>query len=643
MAEARLRIARYNRDWTDFNESDPGITLVQLFAWLTELMLYQFNQIPDRNYIKFLQLLGQELRPAQPALAHLTFVASPGAQVSPVRPLTKITAAAPGAGGSLIFETEEGLDLVRVPLTDLQVFDGSNFYVVTAANQPGGTQFRPFGFVPSAGSALYMGFTPTNPPPQGRVFPREVKLRAFLEEAALASKAQAADAVKDPPVSPVQLVWEYRPAKQPERWQSLNLFLDESLGFTREGYIRVEGPSDITLSVEGRVHDPRYWLRVRITGGGYQAGRVPALDFIRFNTVPAINLSTVRDELLGASDGTPSQTFRLSRRPIQKDSILVSIEPKEQKPEVWNRIDDLLAAGPDDPSYVVNPNTSEIQFGDAEHGRIPPAGAAIVAIRYRFGGGTAGNVAAGGISGKPASVTGIESVTNERPAVGGREEQSLNELKKQAPQQLKSRNRAVTVEDFSYLASQAGGVAKATAIPLMHPDFPEIGVPGAVTAVIVPDSDDLAPVPSSDLVQAVARYLNDYRLITTELFVTGPEYVEIKVEASIAAQPYASFDTVTQDVLAALQFYLDPLARIPKNGHISEATLQAAGTEGWNFGESLHPTNLFSVILGVEGVAWVRTMTVSIGGKQQDMSKPIPVRRHGLFSSGAHQVIVGPL
>ena len=49
-AEALLRIARYNQDWTDFNESDPGITLVELFAWFTELMLYQFNQIPDDSF-----------------------------------------------------------------------------------------------------------------------------------------------------------------------------------------------------------------------------------------------------------------------------------------------------------------------------------------------------------------------------------------------------------------------------------------------------------------------------------------------------------------------------------------------------------------------------------------------------------------
>ena len=642
LAEARLRIARYNPEWTDYNDSDPGVTLVQLFAWLTELMLYQINQVPDRNYIKFLQLIGQELRPAQPSSAHLTFVPVDGALVDPVRPFTKLTAQPTGGGSPLIFETEEGLDLVRVRLTDLQAFDGSTFSVVTAANQPGGTQFLPFGVTPTVGSALYLGFAPGNPPARPRLFPSESRLRVFMGEGFLAGSALSAERVKTPSVPPVQLVWEYRPQGAGKRWQSLNVFVDESFGFTREGYIKFEGPSNIALSVEGRVTEPRYWLRIRVASGEYAKGRAPKLDFLRFNTVPAVNLSTLKNEQLGVSTGTPSQIFRLSQRPVQKRSIELSIEVAGQSAEMWTQVDDLLTAGPDDPKYVVNAARSEILFGNATHGRIPPAGCTITARRYRFGGGTNGNVAAGDIGGKPAFVNGIESVSNERPAIGGREEQTVAELKSQAPQELRSRGRAVTADDFNYLAGQAGGVAKATAIALMHPEFPGVEVPGAITAVIVPDSDDLAPVPSADQLQSVARYLNEYRLITTELFVTGPKYVEIKVETVIAAQPYASFDAVTQDIIAALQYYLDPLARLPKFGKLSEATVRAAGIEGWAFGESLHPNNLFSVILGVDGVAWVKTLRVYVQGRPHELSEAVDVPPNGLFSSGSHEVTVGP-
>ena len=66
--EAKQRIPVYTPEWTNYNvESDPGITLVQLFAFLTDNLLYRANRIPERNRLKFLQLLGIPLQPAAAA------------------------------------------------------------------------------------------------------------------------------------------------------------------------------------------------------------------------------------------------------------------------------------------------------------------------------------------------------------------------------------------------------------------------------------------------------------------------------------------------------------------------------------------------------------------------------------------------
>src|SRR4051812_24663548 len=73
VAEAKARIPRYTPEWTDFNESDPGIVLVQLHAWLTETILYQLNRVPDAQFVKFLQLLGIDRQPAASARADVTF------------------------------------------------------------------------------------------------------------------------------------------------------------------------------------------------------------------------------------------------------------------------------------------------------------------------------------------------------------------------------------------------------------------------------------------------------------------------------------------------------------------------------------------------------------------------------------------
>jgi predicted phage baseplate assembly protein len=608
--EARLRIPRYAPEWTDFNDSDPGITLVQLFAWLTDMMLYQLNRVPERNYIKFLKLLNMELRSALPARAHLTFTVIPGSEASPVRRGSQIAAQPPEGGDPVIFETEAGLSLIRLPLTDVQVYDGSAFTVVTQANQEPDTPFRPLGWIPQVGSALYLGFEQTEPPVVGRSFPQEMRFRVYLPAVAQAGVAQSCREAEQPPAPPVSLMWEYRPNASTHRWRRLNVFEDESAAFTREGYLLLEGPEEFESSVVGRVTDERLWLRCRLEAGTYPAGREPEIDFLRPNTVPAQNLTTVREEIVGTSLGHPDQTFDLRYTPVQPDSLDLSVEVEGQEPESWRQVEDFLSSEEDEPHYVLNAMAGEIKFGNGARGRIPVAGAQIIARKYRYGGGNAGNVGMGLINTPLTPLVGVESVTNIRPAVGGRDEQDIEELKEQAPHMLRSTNRAVTTEDFAALARQAGGVAKATAIQLAHPDHPGVKVPGAVTVVIVPDNEDSPPRPSSDQIQAVCRYLNKRRLLTTEVYVKGPEYKAIKVEAKVHAHPYAAFDAVTQDVIAAINRYLDPLGRkqdgrIAVNGDGAGTSSPAGSAQGWGFGDELFPTSLYSVILGVDDVVSV--------------------------------------
>ena len=71
--QAKQLIPRYCPEWTDHNVSDPGIALVELFAWMTETLLYRVNQIPEKNYVKFLEMIGLRMLPATPAKAPVTF------------------------------------------------------------------------------------------------------------------------------------------------------------------------------------------------------------------------------------------------------------------------------------------------------------------------------------------------------------------------------------------------------------------------------------------------------------------------------------------------------------------------------------------------------------------------------------------
>ena len=290
---ALLRIPRYTPEWNDFNESDPGVTLVELFAWLTEMMLFQMNQIPQRNYIKFLQLLGLELGAAEPARAHLTFTPRPGAEARSVLHGSQILAQVPG-GAPRIFETTTGLDLIRLPLSQVRVFDGAGFTDVTTANQTPGIGYRPFGWTPQAGCALYLGFD--DPPPGARVpqFPQQMRFRVFLPEHEVAGEPIVCQNGEPAPAPRVELVWEYDHGGMPGVWHRLKTNQDDTAAFTREGYIVVEGPprdEDYRASAGDVVPGPPYRLRVRIISGNYPAGREPHIDFIRPNVVEAENLN----------------------------------------------------------------------------------------------------------------------------------------------------------------------------------------------------------------------------------------------------------------------------------------------------------------------------------------------------------------
>ena len=705
LRETQLRIPRYTPEWTDFNESDPGTTLVQLFVWLTEMMLYQMNRVPERNYIKFLKLFNQELRPAQPADAHLTFTAQAGAEVESVRAGAQIMAQSPAGGEPLVFETESGLDLIRVPLSNVRVFDGVGFTDATPLNEATAATFRPLGWTPQIGNALYLGFQPTEPPHVGRAFPQEIRLRVFLPATAQAGRPQkcevdsqsrprlrqdksallepAVRAVEEatiaryirpdqqataqqrirealsralgwevglPAEPPLSLVWEYKPSDEAQRWSRLNVYADETQNFTREGYILLEGPAKIAPTVAARIEEHRFWLRCRLAAGSYPAGRAPEVDFIRPNTVPAMQLSTVREEIVGISEGTPDQSFSLRYKPVQPESLDLWVEEPGPPPKDWQPVEDFLRSGRDDKHYILDATTGQIRFGDGRCGRIPVADAEVIARRYRYGGGAAGNVGVGLINAPLTALVGVEQVTNERPAVGGRDEQSVEEFKEQAPGLLRSRNRAVTAEDFAALALQAGNIAKATAIPLAHPEHPGVEVPGAVTVVIVPDTEDIPPQPSQDLIQHVCEYLNGYRLLTTEIYVKGPIYQAIRVEARVAARPYEAFDEVSRQVSQALNEYLDPLGRSKSkptangNGADQAERIDTVQSQrGYKFGQELYPTNLYGVIQDVDGVAAVLHLTVTVNGRPHDnLTQPVIVPLDGLVYGADHEIIVEP-
>ncbi len=676
LREARLRIPSYCPEWTNFNDSDPGMALVQLFAWFTELMLFRMNQVPELSYIKFLELLNIQPRPQR--AAHVVVCFQPTRPSSPLgaREIYSVPSRArmevDGENGPVIFETREAFDPLPYPLDTVQVFDGGNPTDVSGINELMNDSYRPFGWIPQVGNALYLGFqTPSGDKLglQQTSFPDRIRFQVFLpaDRAEITTIAHGANQVR-----PSQsLLWEYqseldlpngerranRSVPNPlARWRPLETISDTSMAFTREGNIVIRGPGRDILATHGGKptpdDDPRFWLRCRLVFGSYPVEQTPEIACIRVNAVIAENLATYTEEVLGESDGF-LRTFTLRNTPVDPSSVEIVIEPVNQAVEYWERQDDLLSSRRDSKHFMVNAATGQITFGNGVRGQVPAPGALVVARKYRAGGGRAGNIEANAITSVPLGVSKMASVTNPRRAAGGLDEETFDELREIVPNVLRGDGRAVCRADYERVASRVDGVSKVGVMPLAHPDHRNLKIPGTISVVVVPQPTSLenqsrrsGPQPSQDLLERVYRELDAVRPLTTELFVVPPRYRLIEIVVRVELFEGIAEASAREWIRLYLEAYLSPVPVVVK---APNQTTPLYSSPGWRFDDPLISSRLYSVISSVrdaQGQALVSSVTrleISENGMEIDISKALYFEKDELPVGHAVVIVVNPV
>ncbi|HEX6322444.1 MAG TPA: putative baseplate assembly protein [Vicinamibacterales bacterium] len=659
VAEIRTRIPRYTPEWrpqwNDLNDSDPGMILAQTFAWLSEMLLFRMERVPELQYLKFLQLIGIELLPAQSATAEITFTVADAATTPTVLvpPRTQVSAASDD-GAPIVFETERSLTAITAQLRSVQAYDGAVYDDVTGRNaepSPAGPGFHPFGRLPREGGALVLGFgfPEAYLLTQPDVFvPVSIDLAVWTMETRGATLMSQCGPAATRAYAPAKLQWEGFDGTE---WQSLDAINDETLAFTRTGHIVVRVPAALSLqktylgaydSIDPVTKQPRpalYWIRARLVRTQYE--RAPHLAAVRTNTVAAIQAQTVNGEVLGGTSGARDQKWQLENRPVLKGSLRIQInEGPGEAWRDWTIVDDLFGSDRDDEHLAVNWTSGEVRAGNGEHGQVPVANAStpdtnVMAAGYRFGGGKRGNVRAGEIRNLLTPVDGIDGAktTNIFDAAGGSDEERIEDAKVRARQTLKARERAVGTEDFELLAKQAGNVRRAKALPLTHPDFPGVKVPGAVTVIVVPDSTAPNPQPSEGLLRTVCAFLESRRLLTTELYVVGPRYVPVSVEATIVASENADLAKVREQIEAALSKYLHPLTG-------------GDDGSGWPFGGPVRYSKVMQRVFDVDGVDSVPSLVLIVDDERRPECRDVPIDSiapHALVHAAAHQLTIATL
>ncbi|MEH2135626.1 putative baseplate assembly protein [Nostoc sp.] len=652
--ECMMRIPRYCPEWTDHNLSDPGITLIELFAWLTDQMLLRFNQVPRKNYVAFLELLGIRLQPPASARTELTFYLSAalpeaytipaGLEASTIR--TETTEAitfstdAPLIIGNpriqhfLTAQTTEDIpQSLRERVTTSWTRQSNGFW--TGNEQP------IFEEEPQPGNCFYLAINSDDP--------LDANVLEIIFQGAAATPAGI-----NPNQPPRK--WE---AWDGENWQPV--LLQESDDKTRgfSFYEMAQQGGNPSQGAEVRLHLPQIWPVANFTSyrgrwlrcsfisteaneSGYN--RPPRIIGLAARsiggTVRASHSTLIVDERLGISDGTPGQSFQLQTAPIleRRENEYILVTPSGGLPQQWTEVRDFADSGPHNFHYTIDSITGTIQFGplirepsqlkqhtqmrsriqepsldntsvqvlennqsEHQYGAIPPRGAEIKIVTYRTGGGREGNVQIGAIQFLKSAYPYITSVVNRVPAINGADAESLEQAVMKAPRILRTRDRAVTAEDFEVLTQQAGAGAIARVRCLPANSRRQAGI---VSLLVVPfantdaiaQSGGMAPEEfalSNALQERILSYLDERRLLGVQLELQEPNYVGVSVQTEVALEPaynnpFAS-EEIRRNLRISLYKYLNPLTG-------------GMDGKGWPFGRPVYTSDIVALLQQTPGV-----------------------------------------
>jgi predicted phage baseplate assembly protein len=631
--EARRLIPRYCPAWTDHNLSDPGITLIELFAWMMDMLLYRLNRVPDKSFVTFLDLIGVKLLPPSAARTDVTF------RLSAPQP-EMVTIPAGAEVGTVRTETQEAITFstdrnLRIQVPHLIYFltspDGSSFSDRSDTILTPSPRFAVFQEPPRPGNAFYLGFQ------------ENVAGNTLLLSMDCVIEGIGVDP-RDPP-----LVWESWGGAG-EEWVRMDVESDSTGALNRRGEVELHVP--YSLSIQDMDLKRAWWIRCRLVRHRADQRTYSTSPQIRVTawhtiggTVPASHAMTVEGEELARSEGSPGQAFRLEHAPLLARREEETIEVVEGEGlETWQEVGDFASSESTDRHFTCDSVTGEVRFGPAvrqpngetrQYGAIPPRGSSIRFTRYRYGGGAQGNVGRGTISALKSSIPYVSSVTNRYAAVGGADPETLEGAKMRGPRHLRIRNRAVTAEDFEILAQEAdSAVARARCL---QPE-PGNGLrAGTVKVLIVPQvtirenriQPEQLAIPRP-LEAEVRRYLDERRLLTSALTIESPRYVWVSAQVHVQVRPRLDVVLVGEEIERQLYGFLNPL-------------YGGAERTGWPFGRDLFVADVYSLVAGVEGVDYVADakifpVDIETGRVGEDATR-IQVPDEGLICSYRHLVV----
>ena len=622
VGEGRNQIPRRAPAWTDHNASDPGITLLELAAWLTEQQMYRLDRPSPAAIRRFARLVGAEPQPPGCARTVVGLDDVPPGGVSlPARLQLH------DADGVARFETVQAIFAAEAKLVALAhlgrkgaVTDLGAALAGNETDPPRLAPLAPLGARPHSGDAFYLGFDrPLDAAGQTLSLhlwtpdwqaDADTRVRLIAEAAARTSSR--------PPHCPpaaaddwrqhyrTRTVWEFYAGNG--LWQALADVVDETRALSLTGFVRFAAPAGHRDG--GLASAPALFaLRCRLQAGGYECA--PRLLRAAFNAVEAEHALSRPERPLGTSAGHAGARFAFGDSPIVTDSVTLRLDDGAGQSDTgWRTCLDRDASGAHDREVLLDPEAGWLESGDGLRGATLPAGFDVYAT-FRVGGGSAGNLAARALRSLPASplnrarapaLAADLAAFQPLPATDGRPRESLDALRARAAGLIGAVDKAVTLADFERLARATPGVpvARARAIAGLAPELPCYPAPGRVTVVVVPACRLPAPMPSRELLERVRAYLEPRRLATCEVTTIAPRYRRVGVGARLHVQAGEDTEAIRAQAMAAIDAFFDPLSGGPE------------GT-GWPIGRPIYRSEVMALLAALPGVTRVTGLGLRTG------------------------------
>lgn len=629
--DAKRLVQQRCPEWTDHNVSDPGVTLIETFAYMTDLLLYRLNRVPDRNYVRFLELIGVRLFPPAAASADVTFWLSAPQQVPVVVPegAEVATLRANAESPAIVFTVDRSLTIAPTEVTYVCSIPTGG----TWRNHTDSIRLAPFSCFspqPVPGEVLLVGLSA---PVGGCVL--DIRFDCEIQGIGV-----------DPDNPP--LVWEVHDGSA---WLPAEVESDSTGGLNRRGDVLLHVPEGHALSILERLRAA--WVRARVVAPQEDQpfySNSPVIKkveaFTVGGTVRAVQAETVEQEVLGVSEGVPGQRFVLSRAPVvaSPEPLVLEVSDDLEGWQEWSEVDSFAGSGPEDRHFMLDRTTAEVVLGPMVrnpdgsatfYGAVPPKGCVLRLRRYRTGGGRAGNVAKGAIRVCRTTIPYVSRVENRRPAGGGVDGEDIEEAKVRGPIALRTLGRAVTVEDYEQLARQAApDAARVKAVAATSPEEA-----GGVRVLVVPavaDEEDgrldfAKLVPPEPMLRSIADALEKRRTIGARVVVEPPTYQGVTVVALVRPRPWADPARLRENALRSLYSYLHPIV-----GGMEQ--------RGWPFGRPVLIGEVFALLQGVPGTEIVEDVRLfaanPLTGERGPASQRVEVAPTALVFSYQHQVRV---